>query len=162
VTRSGRGVDLVVGRAGSGKTHALAAAAAAWRADGYRPIGVATAARAAAELESTAGIPSTTLARFLLDCEQAPGGLLERRAVVARYDGRGRLHIGDTPATVRAAMVADWYAAQRAGEAAAMLALRRRDVAELNVRARALLVADGSVATGGVEAAGRTFAVGDR
>jgi len=82
--------------------------------------------------------------------------------VVERYDGKGRLHLGATPAAVRAAMVADWYEARRSGESVAMLALRRRDVAELNARARALLVADGTVADDGVVAAGRTFAVGDR
>lgn len=82
--------------------------------------------------------------------------------VVARYDGRGRLHVGTTPAAVREAMVADWHEARQAGEHAVMLGLRRADVAELNARARALLVADGSVAREGTAAAGRTFAIGDR
>ncbi|MBW3643395.1 MAG: relaxase domain-containing protein, partial [Actinobacteria bacterium] len=248
---SGDAVEVVVGRAGTGKTYALAAAASVWRAGGYRPIGLAIAARAAADLEATAGIPSTTLAQFLRDSQQAPDGLLSDRHVVvvdeagmvdtrrlaallshveaagakavlvgdhhqlpaveaggafsalvqrlgavelaenrrqcevwerevldqlrigaggkagivdvvARYDGRGRIHMGESPATVRGAMVADWYEAQQRGEAVAMLALRRADVAELNARARALLVTDGIVSAEGVTAAGRTFAPGDR
>src|SRR5205085_65276 len=40
LTTSGDGVDVVVGRAGTGKTYALAAAADIWRAAGYTPIGV--------------------------------------------------------------------------------------------------------------------------
>ncbi len=81
VTTSGAGVDVVVGKAGSGKTFALAAAGEAWRSSGYRVCGVALAARAAAELQGASGIPSGTLARFLADVE-APGGGLDERSVV--------------------------------------------------------------------------------
>jgi hypothetical protein len=250
VTGSGNGVDVVVGRAGTGKTYALAAAARVWRAAGCRPLGVAIAARAAVELEGVAGIPSTTVAQFLIDCDQSPAGLSDRHVVIvdeasmidtrrlgrllahvdaagakavlvgdhhqlpaveagggfaalvrrlgavelsenhrqhepweraalarlrtgaggragleeiiARYDGRGRVHIGGTPAEVREAMVADWYACRRDGGEAIMLALRRHDVGDLNARARHLLVADGSVATTGMSVYGRTFATGDR
>ncbi len=81
LTTSGAGVDVVVGKAGSGKTFALAAAAEAWHTAGYRVCGVALAARAAAELEAASGIPSGTLARFLADVE-APRGQLDQRSVV--------------------------------------------------------------------------------
>jgi conjugative relaxase-like TrwC/TraI family protein len=253
LTTSGRAVDVVVGRAGTGKTYALAAAAEIWRDAGYRPVGLGLAARAAHELESTAGIPSTTLARFLIDVDQAPAGFLSdchvlvvdeagmvdtRRlgrlvhqalvagakvvlvgdhhqlpaveaggafaALVARGEGRlteltcnrrqrelwerdtlerlrggiggragieelvaeygrhGRLHMGDTPAEVRVAMVKDWEATRRAGASAAMIALRHNDVHELNARARALLVEDGVVDPAGLDVGERTFAVGDR
>ena len=250
LTTSGNALELVVGRAGSGKTYALAAAAEIWRGAGYRPVGVGLAARAAHELQTTAGIASTTVAQFLIDADNAPRGVLTDRhvvvvdeagmvdtrrlarlvrhaelagakvvlvgdhhqlpaveaggafaglverlgaselahnrrqrevwerhmlnrlrigagghrgvsEVVATYGERGRLHIGSTPAEIRAAMVADWYAARDSGQVA-MVALRRADVDELNWRARALLVADGTVADGGVEAGERTFAVGDR
>jgi conjugative relaxase-like TrwC/TraI family protein len=88
ITTSGNGVDVVVGRAGTGKTYALAAAAALWRADGLRPIGVALAARAATELESSAGIASTTTARFLMDIDQAPiDSLTDRHVVVVDEAG---------------------------------------------------------------------------
>jgi conjugative relaxase-like TrwC/TraI family protein len=73
---SGRSIDVVVGRAGTGKTYALAAATDAWRHAGLRPIGLALAARAAAELESSTGMPSTTVAQFLIDSDRYSSGAL--------------------------------------------------------------------------------------
>jgi conjugative relaxase-like TrwC/TraI family protein len=64
LTGSGAGVEVVVGKAGTGKTYALDAAREIWEAAGIRVAGVALAARAALELEATAGIRSTTLARL--------------------------------------------------------------------------------------------------
>ena len=87
LTTSGDAVEVVVGRAGSGKTYALAAAAEIWRDAGYRPMGLGLAARAAHELESTAGIPSTTVARFLIDLDQAPGILNERHVLIVDEAG---------------------------------------------------------------------------
>jgi Ti-type conjugative transfer relaxase TraA len=65
LTSSGAGVEVVVGKADTGKTYALDAARDAWQASGNRVTGVALAARAALELEESAGIRSTTLARLL-------------------------------------------------------------------------------------------------
>ena len=65
LTSSGAGVQVVVGKAGTGKTYALDAAREAWESSGIRVTGVALAARAALELETSAGIRSTTLARLL-------------------------------------------------------------------------------------------------
>jgi conjugative relaxase-like TrwC/TraI family protein len=67
---SGAGVELVVGAPGSGKTFALGAARQVWRADGFDVVGCALAAKAAAGLEADSGIPSTTIARLLLDIER--------------------------------------------------------------------------------------------
>src|SRR6056297_1104521 len=65
LTGSGAGVDVVVGKAGTGKTYALDAARDAWEASGVQVAGVALAARAALELQTSAGIRSMTLARLL-------------------------------------------------------------------------------------------------
>lgn len=84
VSGSGDGAQVVVGRAGAGKTFALDAARAAWEASGHPVVGVALAARAAAELQAGAGIPSSTVDRLLADLER-PGplsGLAPRTVVV--------------------------------------------------------------------------------
>lgn len=75
LTCSGRGVDLVVGKAGTGKTFALDAARDAWESSGIRVIGCALSARAAKELEAGSGIESCTLAALTkdLDDRSAPG-----------------------------------------------------------------------------------------
>jgi len=65
LTGSGAGVEVVVGKAGTGKTYALDAARDAWETSGVQVTGVALAARAALELGTSAGIRSTTLARLL-------------------------------------------------------------------------------------------------
>jgi len=62
VCTSGRGVDLVVGIAGSGKTTALAAARDAFEAAGYEVVGTSTSGQAARTLSREAGIDSRTLA----------------------------------------------------------------------------------------------------
>ena len=62
VCTSGRGVELVVGIAGSGKTTALAAARDAFEAAGYEVIGTSTSGQAARTLSREAGIDSRTLA----------------------------------------------------------------------------------------------------
>jgi hypothetical protein len=62
VCTSGRGVELLVGIAGSGKTTALAAARDAFEAEGYEVIGTSTSGQAARTLSREAGIDSRTLA----------------------------------------------------------------------------------------------------
>ena len=67
VLGSGDGLQVVLGRAGSGKTYALAPAREGWQTEGYQVIGAALSARAAQELQAGSGIPSGTLARLLAD-----------------------------------------------------------------------------------------------
>lgn len=55
LTTRGDAIDVVAGRAGTGKTFALATAHAAWREAGTRVLGVAVARRAARELEQGPG-----------------------------------------------------------------------------------------------------------
>lgn len=79
----GDGVEIVEGVAGAGKTFGLAVSHGAWVASGNRVIGCALAARAAHELQSGTGIPSSTLDRLLGDLGR-PGanGLSSRHVVV--------------------------------------------------------------------------------
>ncbi|HET9060527.1 MAG TPA: MobF family relaxase [Acidimicrobiales bacterium] len=89
ITTSGAGVQIVVGRAGAGKTFALDAAREVWEAAGHKVIGTALAARAAAQLEAGSGIASTTLDRLLMDLESpGPGsGFAPNSAVVVDEAG---------------------------------------------------------------------------
>jgi conjugative relaxase-like TrwC/TraI family protein len=73
LTTSGDGVEVVRAAAGTGKTHALEAARDVWEAEGIRVFGCALAARAAVELETIAGIDSTTIAALERDIEQGSG-----------------------------------------------------------------------------------------
>jgi conjugative relaxase-like TrwC/TraI family protein len=66
VCRSGAGVELVEGLAGSGKTYALAAAHDAWTESGFTVSGICLAAKAAQRLEEGSAIPSTTLDSYLI------------------------------------------------------------------------------------------------
>ena len=68
--RGGSGVVVVAAAAGTGKTYALAAARQAWQSGGYQVIGTALAAKAARELEGSAGISSGTIAKLTDDLER--------------------------------------------------------------------------------------------
>jgi hypothetical protein len=79
LTRSGNGIDVVIGAAGAGKTTALAAARTAWEPAGTDVVGCALAARAAQQLTDGAGIPSVTIAKVLRHLDRGkpiPGGVL--------------------------------------------------------------------------------------
>jgi conjugative relaxase-like TrwC/TraI family protein len=69
----GRRVAVVAGKAGTGKTFALTAAREAWQAAGHPVLGVAVARRAARELETGAGIQSTSVAALLQDLARGHG-----------------------------------------------------------------------------------------
>jgi hypothetical protein len=82
LTQAGDGVQLVTGKAGTGKTFALDAAREAWQADSYTVIGAAVARRAAHELQDGAGIESTSLAALLEDLRLGGDYGLPPRSVV--------------------------------------------------------------------------------
>ena len=69
LTTSGAGVDVVVAKAGTGKTFSLDAARDAWERSGFRVIGAALAGEAADELQRGSGIASSTVDRLLWDLE---------------------------------------------------------------------------------------------
>jgi conjugative relaxase-like TrwC/TraI family protein len=66
LTTSGHRIQCAIGRAGSGKTTALATAADAWHTTGYRVVGAAVKGEAARLLGDAAGIPSETVAWYLV------------------------------------------------------------------------------------------------
>lgn len=70
----------VVGLAGAGKSALLAAAREAWEGQGYRVVGGALSGKAAEALQTSAGIPSRTLASLELAWERG-FDLLDRRTV---------------------------------------------------------------------------------
>jgi len=74
----GRGVELVTGPAGSGKTAALRIATETWQAQGIPVTGTAVAALSAQGLQDATGAPSVSLARLLQRPEQhlPTGGVL--------------------------------------------------------------------------------------
>ena len=82
IARSGRGVDILIGPAGTGKTVSLDATREAWEASGYRVLGTALAARAAAELQHGAGIASQTIDRLRMRLAQGRERLDEHCVLV--------------------------------------------------------------------------------
>jgi Ti-type conjugative transfer relaxase TraA len=82
LTRSGDGLQVVRAAAGTGKTYALEAARHVWERSGYRVYGCALSARAAVELETQAGIDSTTIARLKLDFDRGYGLVADTVLVV--------------------------------------------------------------------------------
>src|SRR5581483_7942140 len=87
LTRSGRGVDVVIGAAGAGKTSALSAARSAWDDSNFKTIGCSLAARAAKQLEDGSGIPSVTLDRLLAHLRGGRAALTSRHVVVVDEAG---------------------------------------------------------------------------
>ncbi|MBS3942001.1 MAG: relaxase domain-containing protein [Actinobacteria bacterium] len=81
LTRSGHGVEVLVGRAGTGKTYTLGAAREVWEAAGIEVVGCALAARAALELQAGSGIASSTIDRLLADLAR-PGSSLPAGGVL--------------------------------------------------------------------------------
>jgi len=73
LTTAGHGVDTVIGVAGSGKTTIMAAMRAAYEATGQTVAGAATAAVAAANLQTEASIESRTIASWLGRIEEGQG-----------------------------------------------------------------------------------------
>jgi Ti-type conjugative transfer relaxase TraA len=82
LTCSGRGVEVVVGKAGTGKTFALDAARDVWESSGVKVIGCALSARAAKELEAGSGIESSTIVALMKDLDDSNTPGLERDSVV--------------------------------------------------------------------------------
>lgn len=72
ITAGTEGVQVVVGRAGSGKTTALAAAVPLWRAAGCTVMGAALAARTAQQLGEETGMPAASVDGLLAELDNNP------------------------------------------------------------------------------------------
>ncbi|MFD9691338.1 MobF family relaxase [Kitasatospora sp. NPDC059088] len=145
---AGHGLDVVVGVAGAGKTTLMEAARVGWEAAGLRVCGAATAAVAAANLATEAGIESSTIAGWLRADHPGPGldqvdvlvvdegAMVDDRAVAellrrAGESGTKIVMIGD-PQQLRAIGVGGGFAAAHALVDGAVLTenRRQRDAAE--------------------------------
>jgi AAA domain len=85
------------------------------------------------------------------------------REYLAFAEREGRLIVTDDPLALRTRLLADWWRAARQDLAGSvMIAQRRRDVAELNAVARALMEAEGRLGRERLEISGREFRAGDR
>jgi ATP-dependent exoDNAse (exonuclease V) alpha subunit len=78
------------------------------------------------------------------------------------YHRHGRLVATASAGTARAALVHDWWAARQQGANALMIAHRRRDVADLNARARERMRQSGRLGADEFWVDERAYAVGDR
>jgi conjugative relaxase-like TrwC/TraI family protein len=96
ITTSGRGLDLVVGVAGSGKTAALDVARSAFEYAGYRVFGTAISGQAARTLGEAAGVESRTIASLVWRLEH--GSLRFDRHTVLLIDEAG---MADDPAMLK-------------------------------------------------------------
>ena len=81
---------------------------------------------------------------------------------MAAYADHGRIHVAEAREEARAALVADWLAAHRAGDEALMIAARLDEAAALSRAARAVLVELGEVGGPERQLACGPVAAGDR
>jgi len=81
---------------------------------------------------------------------------------IAAYQAHDRVIVGESADVVRGRMVADWWAAKELGEPGVMIAARKADVADLNDRARELMLQEGEVRGEVLTVAGGEFSEGDR
>ncbi len=77
-----KGIGVVIGRAGAGKTTMMKAAREAWEAAGLRVVGGALAGKAAEGLEKDAGVPSRTLSSWELRWDKGVDGIDKRTVFV--------------------------------------------------------------------------------
>jgi hypothetical protein len=96
ITTSGRGLDLVVGVAGSGKTAALDIARSAFEGAGYRVLGTAISGQAARTLGKAAGVESRTIASLVWRLEHGSLRLDDRTVLLIDEAG-----MADDPAMLK-------------------------------------------------------------
>jgi ATP-dependent exoDNAse (exonuclease V) alpha subunit len=97
----GERVAVMVGPAGSGKTRGISAARAAWQSAGFVVRGVAPSAVAAGVLTEQAGMPSETLAKFLIEAGNGRVALQQDEVIVCVEE----CNFDSWPSSVRALLV---------------------------------------------------------
>ncbi len=105
---SGDGVQVVRAAAGTGKTTMLTVARDAWEAEGHRVYGCALSARAALELETSAGIDASTIARLRRDLDDGhrlPAGSVLVVDEAGMVDSRTIAALAEHAATAQAKLV---------------------------------------------------------
>ena len=144
---SGRGLDVVVGVAGSGKTTALEVVRSAFEADGYRVLGTAVSGQAARALATEAGVDSRTVASVVWRLEH--GSLTLDAATLLLVDEAGmaddaqllKLLVAVEAAGAKAVVIGDHHQLGAVGPGGGLEALVARHhpavvVLEQNVRQR--------------------------
>ncbi len=139
-------VAVLIGPAGTGKTHTLAAISAAYRTAGLEPVGAAPSARAAAELEAGASIDASTLHSLRYRWRRPGNGpdaatvLIVDEAAMATTGDLEPLLTATVAAGGRVLLVGDHHQLPEVGPGGALAAAatRCRTVAELTVNRRQL------------------------
>lgn len=136
VCSSGRGVDVVIGVAGAGKTTALRTASDILEAAGHQVVGTSTSGQAARTLSQEAGITSRTLTSLLwrldhhqITLDSATVVILDEAAMTADADLL-RLAVGVERAGAKLVLVGDQRQLSAIGPGGAMDAVleRRSDI----------------------------------
>ncbi|MFB8314693.1 MobF family relaxase [Streptomyces sp. NPDC055961] len=111
---AGHGVDVLRGKAGTGKTTIMSAARMGWEAAGLRVAGAATAAVAASKLQAESGIASATVATWLMDIRGGGRRMAEADVLVleeaAMVDDRdvAELLAAAAERRVKVVQIGDW------------------------------------------------------
>ena len=146
---SGRGLDVLVGVAGSGKTTALEVVRAAFEAEGQRVLGTAISGQAARSLSTEAGVEARTVASMVWRLEHGQLRLDERTVLLVDEAGMAddaallRLLVAVEAAGAKAVLIGDHHQLSAVGPGGGLEALVARHhpaVVELreNVRQRDL------------------------
>ncbi|GAA1376634.1 MobF family relaxase [Streptomyces beijiangensis] len=111
---AGHGIDVLRGKAGTGKTTIMNSARMGWEAAGLHVRGAATAAVAASKLQAESGIASATVATWLMDIRNGGRRMADTDVLVleeaAMVDDRDVAELLTAAAEhgVKVAMIGDW------------------------------------------------------
>jgi conjugative relaxase-like TrwC/TraI family protein len=119
-------LSVLTAPAGAGKTSTLGAASRAWQDAGYRVVGLAPSARAAAELAAATGGPADTLAKWLHTHNGAPPTAQAAAQDWAALDGPTVVIVDESSMASTLDLDSLITAAGRAGAKVVLVGARRR------------------------------------